>query len=173
MMILGCKNIKLMISQAAMKKTHQFIGLLAALGLMITVPIQAQEKPNGDKPQTTAEEKAPKMQKTESGLEYVILESGKGAQPKKGQKVQVHYRGTLPDGKEFDSSYKRGKPLSFTLGVGQVIKGWDEGIALLKPGGKAKLVIPPQLAYGARGVPPTIPPNATLIFDVELIGIEK
>lgn len=173
MLILGCKNIKLMISQAAMKKIHRFIGFLGALGLLIVVPVQAQDKPSQETPQDAAKQEAPKMQKTASGLEYVILESGKGSQAQKGQKVQVHYRGTLPDGKEFDSSYKRGKPLSFTLGVGQVIKGWDEGIALLKPGGKAKLVIPPQLAYGARGVPPTIPPNATLIFDVELIGIEK
>lgn len=114
----------------------------------------------------------PAVQKTPSGLEYIILTEGKGEKPKTGQTVKVHYDGTLKDGTVFDSSRKRGEPLSFTLGVGQVIPGWDEGIALLKPGGKAKLIIPPALGYGARGVPPQIPPNATLIFDVELVGIQ-
>ncbi len=146
-----------------MNKKYQIIGLFGILGLMLTGPVNAQETKKTEKPT---------MQKTASGLEYILIEPGKGNQPKAGQKVQVHYRGTLKDGTEFDSSYNRGKPLSFTLGVGQVIKGWDEGIALLKPGGKAKLIIPPQLAYGARGVPPTIPPNSTLVFDVELIAIQ-
>lgn len=117
-------------------------------------------------------ETKPTKQKTPSGLEYIILEEGTGPKPKQGQKVQVHYTGKLQDGTVFDSSHKRGKPIAFTLGIGQVIKGWDEGIALLKKGGKAQLIIPPSLGYGARGVPPQIPPNATLIFDVELVEIE-
>jgi peptidylprolyl isomerase len=112
------------------------------------------------------------VQKTASGLEYIIQVQGNGERPKPGQTVKVHYDGKLQDGTLFDSSRKRGEPLSFTLGVGQVIPGWDEGIALLKPGGKAKLTIPPALGYGARGVPPQIPPNATLIFDVELVAIQ-
>jgi peptidylprolyl isomerase len=111
-------------------------------------------------------------QKTPSGLEYIMVTEGKGEKPKKGQTVSVHYDGRLQDGTLFDSSHKRGEPISFTLGVGQVIPGWDEGIALLKVGGKAKLIIPPALGYGARGAPPVIPPNATLIFDVELVGIQ-
>ena len=119
-----------------------------------------------------AEEKKAQKQKTPSGLEYLIVEEGKGPNPKQGQKVSVHYTGKLQDGTVFDSSQKRGVPIKFTLGIGQVIKGWDEGIALLKKGGKAQLIIPPQLAYGARGVPPRIPPNATLIFDVELVDFQ-
>lgn len=120
----------------------------------------------------TETQPSPKVQKTASGLEYIIFDPGKGENPKTGQKVRVHYEGKLKDGTVFDSSRARGTPLAFTLGVGQVIPGWDEGIALLKPGGRAQLIIPPDLAYGARGVPPKIPPNATLIFDVELVAVE-
>lgn len=119
-----------------------------------------------------AQDKKPTKQKTSSGLEYIVIEEGKGPNPKAGQKVSVHYTGKLQDGTVFDSSKTRGQPITFTLGIGQVIKGWDEGIALLKKGGKAQLIIPPDLAYGARGVPPRIPPNATLIFDVELVDFQ-
>jgi len=110
--------------------------------------------------------------KTASGLEYVEIEAGTGAQAKAGDTVRVHYTGKFLDGKVFDSSVSRGEPLEFPLGRGRVIKGWDEGIALMKVGGKATLTIPPQLAYGESGAGGVIPPNATLLFDVELVGIK-
>lgn len=108
---------------------------------------------------------------TESGLQYVKLVDGDGAQPQKGQKVVVHYTGTLEDGTQFDSSRDRNRPFDFTLGVGQVIKGWDEGVGLMRVGDRWKLIIPSELGYGARGAGGVIPPNATLIFDVELLRI--
>ena len=107
---------------------------------------------------------------TDSGLKYIMLEEGKGKFPNVGQNVAVHYSGYLLDGTKFDSSYDRGEPITFPLGQGRVIKGWDEGIALLKPGGKAKLIIPPSLAYGNRAIGP-IPPNSILMFEVELVDI--
>ncbi len=106
---------------------------------------------------------------TPSGLKVEILKQGNGPKPKTGQTVSVHYTGTLSDGKKFDSSRDRGKPINFKLGMGQVIPGWDQGLALLNVGTRAKLTIPPQLGYGARGAGNVIPPNATLIFDVELL----
>jgi FKBP-type peptidyl-prolyl cis-trans isomerase len=106
---------------------------------------------------------------TPSGLKVEMIKEGTGPLPRTGQKVVVHYTGTLTDGKKFDSSRDRGEPFTFTLGAGQVIKGWDEGVALLKVGSRAKFTIPPQLGYGPRGAGNVIPPNATLIFDVELI----
>ena len=96
---------------------------------------------------------------------------GKGAVAKAGDQVSVHYVGTLMDGTEFDSSRSRGKPFDFPLGKGRVIKGWDQGVAGMKVGGKRKLTIPPDLAYGPRGAPPKIPPNSTLQFEVELLGV--
>jgi len=113
-----------------------------------------------------------KMEKTASGLEYTDEVVGQGAAPKAGQTVVVHYTGWLMDGKKFDSSRDRGEPFKFTLGQGQVIKGWDEGLSTMKVGGRRTLVIPPDLGYGARGAGGVIPPNATLKFDVELIGVE-
>ena len=109
---------------------------------------------------------------TESGLKYVILEEGSGDSPQTGDVVQVHYTGTLADGTKFDSSVDRGEPIAFSLGMGQVIPGWDEGIALLNVGSKARLIIPAELAYGEQGAGNgIIPPNATLIFEVELVDI--
>ncbi len=110
--------------------------------------------------------------KTASGLEYTELEAGTGAQAVAGKTVSVHYTGKLTNGTVFDSSYPRKEPISFVLGTGRVIKGWDEGIALMKVGGKATLTIPPELGYGARGAGGVIPPNATLIFDVELVSVK-
>jgi peptidylprolyl isomerase len=109
---------------------------------------------------------------TNSGLFYKIHNSGIGKNPKNGDLVSVHYKGMLIDSTVFDSSYQRNKPIEFTLGVGQVISGWDEGISLLKKGAKATLVIPANLAYGPSGAGGVIPPNATLIFDVELVSFK-
>lgn len=109
--------------------------------------------------------------KTDNGLFYKMEKEGTGATAQKGKKVAVHYTGQLTDGTVFDSSYSRNQPIEFPLGVGQVIPGWDEGISLLKEGGKAKLVIPPHLGYGSAGAGGVIPPNATLLFDVELIKV--
>ena len=108
---------------------------------------------------------------TPSGLRYKVLQSGEGKKAEKGATVSVHYKGQLLDGTVFDSSYKRKQPIDFTLGAGQVISGWDEGIQLLKVGDKARFVIPSNLAYGENGAGGVIPPNATLIFDVELVNV--
>ena len=109
------------------------------------------------------------MKKTKNGLFYSILKSGIGNSPLKGDKVSVHYKGSLIDGTVFDSSYQRNEPITFSLGIGQVIAGWDEGIMLLNKGSKARFVIPSNLAYGSQGAGGIIPPDATLIFEVELI----
>lgn len=109
---------------------------------------------------------------TPSGLKYVDRVVGSGESPKPSQMVVVHYTGTLENGTKFDSSVDRGQPFTFQIGVGKVIKGWDEGVMTMKVGGKRKLIIPPQLGYGARGAGRVIPPNATLIFEVELLGVQ-
>jgi FKBP-type peptidyl-prolyl cis-trans isomerase len=136
----------------------------------------------GAREQRIAEEKAAReaeldklaagFDKTESGLRYQIIQNGAGTKAEKGKNVSVHYKGQLTDGTVFDSSYKRNEPIDFALGVGQVIPGWDEGIQLLKVGDKARFVIPSDLAYGSRGAGGVIPPNATLIFDVELMNVK-
>lgn len=112
------------------------------------------------------------FEKTESGLRYQFIQRGEGKKAESGKTVSVHYEGSLENGKVFDSSYPRKKPIEFKLGQGQVIEGWDEGIALLKVGDKARFVIPSHLGYGSRGAGGAIPPNATLIFDVELMDVK-
>ena len=124
-------------------------------------------------PAGAAETKVSKMTTTDSGLKYVDVVVGTGASPTRGKQVKVHYTGTLENGTKFDSSVDRKKPFSFIIGVGQVIKGWDEGVMGMKVGGKRKLVIPANLGYGARGAGGVIPPNATLLFDVELLDVQK
>jgi FKBP-type peptidyl-prolyl cis-trans isomerase len=111
--------------------------------------------------------------KTDSGLEYWDIRIGNGDLAKEGSHVRVHYTGWLTNGKKFDSSFDAGKPLDFTIGNGEVIKGWEEGVSGMKVGGKRQLRIPPALGYGAEGTPGgPIPPNATLIFDVQLVGVQ-
>jgi peptidylprolyl isomerase len=113
----------------------------------------------------------PQLTRTASGLGYVDLVEGTGPQPTTGESVRVHYTGWLESGQKFDSSHDRRQPLVFSVGRGQVIKGWDEGVGSMKVGGKRKLVIPASLGYGERGAGGIIPPGATLIFEVELLGI--
>ncbi len=108
---------------------------------------------------------------TPSGLEYVDETIGTGPRPERGQQVTVHYVGTLTNGTKFDSSRDRNEPFTFAIGEGEVIKGWDEGVATMHVGGRRKLIVPPQLGYGAAGAGGVIPPNATLIFEVELLAV--
>ncbi len=112
------------------------------------------------------------FEKTDSGLRYQIIQKGTGAKAEKGKTVAVHYKGMFADGGEFDNSYKRGNPIEFPVGMGNVIAGWDEGIQLLQVGDKARFVIPSHLAYGKQGAGGVIPPNATLVFDVELMNVK-
>lgn len=143
--------------------------------LTLSIALLAQTK----KPAKTADKKADgptpvigKPTTTSSGLEYWDIKKGSGKLAEKGKKVSVHYTGWLTDGKEFDSSRDAAEPIQFDLGTGQVIKGWDEGIAGMKVGGKRQLKIPPALGYGSRGFGSSIPPNATLVFDVELMDVK-
>lgn len=138
--------------------TRSFLLIPAAL--LLAAPASAQE---------------PGYEKTASGLQYKDTKVGDGAQPKTGQTCRVHYTGWLYEngqkGKQFDSSVGK-RPFPFAIGQGDVIKGWDEGVATMKVGGKRTLIVPPNLAYGSRGFPGAIPPNSTLMFDVELLGVQ-
>jgi FKBP-type peptidyl-prolyl cis-trans isomerase FkpA len=143
--------------------------------LTLSIALFAQSK----KPAKTAAKKADgptavsgKPITTASGLQYWEIKKGTGKLAQAGKKVSVHYTGWLTDGKEFDSSRDAGEPIQFQLGIGQVIKGWDEGVAGMKVGGKRQLRIPPELGYGPRGAGSAIPPNATLVFDVELMDVK-
>jgi len=124
------------------------------------------------KAEAEMEKLAAGFEKTKSGLRYKIIQKGSGAKAENGKIVSVHYEGSLANGQIFDSSYKRNQPIDFTLGIGQVIPGWEEGIALLKVGDKGRFVIPSHLAYGSAGAGGVIPPDATLIFDVELMAVK-
>ncbi len=141
---------------------------LLATGLLLTCTTAsiAQTAPDAT---LAAAAKEPGAKVTDSGLVIRMLKEGKGAQPTASSTVRVHYKGTFPDGKEFDSSYKRGDPIEFPLNG--VIKCWTEGVAMMKIGGSAKLTCPSSIAYGARGAGGVIPPNATLVFEVELLGV--
>jgi len=141
----------------------RFAAILLA---MLALPAWAQTDPLA-----AAAAKEPGAVVTKSGLVYRALAEGKGASPGASDKVKVHYRGTLADGTEFDSSYKRNEPIEFPLN--RVIPCWTEGVQMIKVGGKAKLTCPPGIAYGSRGAGGAIPPNATLQFEVELLGIAK
>jgi FKBP-type peptidyl-prolyl cis-trans isomerase FkpA len=132
----------------------------------------AAAEPTGSAPSTTAESAPGAATTTSSGLKIEDLVVGTGAVAEKGKMVGVHYTGWLTDHTKFDSSLDRGEPFTFPLGQGQVIRGWDEGVAGMKVGGKRRLTIPPDLGYGARGAGGVIPPNATLIFEVELLSVK-
>ena len=146
--------------------------LVAALAMIALV---AATGGHADDPGQTEKEK--KMTKTESGLQYRDIKEGTGEKPKKGQTCVMHYTGWLWEngakGKKFDSSVDRGEPFDFPIGTGRVIKGWDEGVLSMKVGGKRELLIPPNLGYGSRGAGRVIPPNATLLFEVELLKIQE
>jgi peptidylprolyl isomerase len=154
-----------------MKATAMWLLAVIAAIALAALPASADEK--GKAGQKEGESK---MQKSPTGLQYEDVKVGTGAQPRTGQTCVMHYTGWLWEngakGKKFDSSVDRGQPFEFALGQGRVIKGWDEGVASMKVGGKRNLLIPPSLGYGARGAGAVIPPNATLFFEVELLGIK-
>ena len=146
--------------------------LASCAGTSSSDPPQAAAPPPGDpQPGGTAPPPPAPSKSAAAGRLWTDLKVGTGPVAKKGQRLKVHYVGTLTNGSTFDSS-TGGQPFVFTLGGGQVIRGWDEGLPGMKVGGKRRLVIPPELAYGASGAPPKIPPNATLVFEIDLLGIE-
>jgi peptidylprolyl isomerase len=142
-----------------LSRRHAVLSLAATCATLTAIPTKAQN-----------------VMTTADGLKIIDTQPGSGASPQTGQTCVMHYTGWLYEngtkGKKFDSSVDRGQPFEFKIGVGQVIRGWDEGVATMKVGGKRTLIIPPELGYGARGAGGVIPPNATLIFDVELLGVK-
>jgi peptidylprolyl isomerase len=158
-----------------MKKKIALFLPAALLAALVAAPAAAQDaKPTA--PPEAAKKGESKMHKTTSGLEYEDIKEGTGPSPKSGQTCVMHYTGWLWEngakGKKFDSSLDRGQPFEFPLGQGRVIKGWDEGVATMKVGGKRILLIPATLGYGTRGAGGVIPPNATLLFEVELLDVK-
>jgi FKBP-type peptidyl-prolyl cis-trans isomerase len=155
-----------------MTRTLIVIAILIAAAVVVWAQTAAKKtapaRPNTSAPTKVTGEGI----KTDSGLQYWDIRLGNGEVAKEGQRVRVHYTGWLTTGKKFDSSVDAGTPFDFRLGNGEVIKGWDEGVAGMKVGGKRQLRIPPDLGYGAEGSPPVIPANATLIFDVQLIAVQ-
>ncbi len=153
-----------------MKKSLILIAVVA-----LALPLSAREKAVGAKP-AAEKRKESKVTTTPSGLKYEDVKVGTGAEPKSGQTCSVHYTGWLYQngvkGKKFDSSVDRGQPFQFPVGQGRVIRGWDEGVLSMKVGGKRNLIISPDLGYGAQGAGGVIPPNATLFFEVELLGVK-
>lgn len=140
--------------------------VMGAMAVLLALPaLAAQEARKGNG--------VGKIVTTASGLKYTDQVVGKGASPVAGKRVTVHYTGTLENGKKFDSSRDRKEPFTFVIGVGQVIPGWDEGVISMKAGGRRKLIVPAKLGYGSAGAGGVIPPNATLIFDVELLNVGK
>jgi len=161
--------------------THHLTQVTLLLSLSLSLVAQAPAPAPAPKTTAKAKKDAPKpkeppMITTETGLKYIDTEEGKGPMPARGSQCKVHYTGYLSEdgkrGKKFDSSVDRGQPLAIPIGVGRVIKGWDEGIMSMRVGGRRTLIIPAHLGYGARGAGGAIPPNAELIFDVELIAIQ-
>lgn len=142
--------------------------VIVTVGILVVQTKSQTARPNTNAPTKVTGDGV----KTDSGLQYWDIKVGTGTEAKKGSKVKVHYTGWLTSGKKFDSSVDSGQPFDFTIGAGQVIKGWEEGVAGMKVGGKRQLRIPPNLAYGDAGYPGAIPQKATLIFDVQLLAVK-
>jgi FKBP-type peptidyl-prolyl cis-trans isomerase len=156
-----------------MKKNEVTVVIVLAVAVALAAQSPTHKPVQAVRPSTTAPTKVTgDGVKTDSGLQYWDIKVGLGALAKAGDHVKVHYTGWLTTGKKFDSSVDARQPYDFTLGQSEVIKGWDEGVAGMKVGGKRQLRIPPELAYGKSGHPPQIPPNATLIFDVQLLAVK-
>ena len=155
-----------------MRRVQRFIILLL-LVVAIAIPACSQKEAKPADEKKTESPASANSIKTPTGLAYVDLVAGPGLSPVTGKTVKVHYTGWLENGTKFDSSVDRGEPFVFTIGAGQVIPGWDEGVMTMKVGGKRKLIIPPQLGYAEKGAGGVIPPNATLIFEVELLDAAK